>query len=187
MPHSKVHVCEQDILLRHDRFDAVPSVGRVDFVNAMARAVTGVSVVTTVGTAGRMAVTVSAVSSVSADPPMVLACINRQSPACKAIRSNGIFCVNVLSADQRHVSDSFAGQPADGRPFDFACACWSAGATGAPKLEGAVATFDCVISASHDAGTHTVFIGRVVGVAEDDGAPLLYTLRSYGRPTLTER
>jgi flavin reductase (DIM6/NTAB) family NADH-FMN oxidoreductase RutF len=187
MPHSTLHVCETAIRPGGGLFSSVPSVARATFISAMGRAVTGVSVVATAGEAGRLAVTVSAVSSVSADPPLVLACINRQSPVCQAIRRNGVFCVNVLAADQAHVSDSFAGQPIEGRAFDFECARWSAVATGAPKLEGVVAAFDCVIAASHDAGTHTVFIGRVVGVAEDDRAPLLYTRRSYGRPVPIER
>jgi flavin reductase (DIM6/NTAB) family NADH-FMN oxidoreductase RutF len=182
-----IHGCEPSLLPRQDRHSAIPSVGRADFLSAMARSVTAVTVVTTAGEAGRFAMTVSAVASVSADPPTLLACLNRRSPACEAVRRNGIFCVNVLAADQVGVSDSFAGQAVVGRAFDFECARWSTGATGAPNLDGAVAAFDCVMAASHDAGTHTVFFGRVVGVAGEDGAPLLYTRRSYGRPAPIDR
>ena len=64
--------------------------GRVeDFVAAMGLAATGVSVVTTDGPAGRFGLTVSAVSSVSAEPPLVLVCINRKSPAMAAVEAPG--------------------------------------------------------------------------------------------------
>ncbi len=152
------------------------------FVNAMRGAVTGVNVVTTDGAAGRFGVTVSAFSSVSADPPMVLICINRRSPAGAAVSENGRFCVNVLSTKQRAIADTFAGYPAEGAPYDFTAARWDEGYTGAPSLLDAIAAFDCVVETTIDAGSHTVFIGRVLGVKEGEGRPLLYTERLYGRP-----
>ena len=154
------------------------------FVNAMGGAVTGVNVVTTYGPAGRFGLTVSAFSSVSADPPMVLICINRRSPADAAVSENSRFCVNVLSTKQRDIADTFAGYPADGAPYDFTAARWDEGYTGAPSLVDAIATFDCVVETTIDSGSHTVFIGRVFGVKEGVGRPLLYTDRAYGRPCI---
>jgi flavin reductase (DIM6/NTAB) family NADH-FMN oxidoreductase RutF len=158
------------------------SAKREDFVNAMSGAVTGVNVITTDGPAGRFGITVSAMSSVSADPPMVLACINRRSPACSAVRANKAFCVNVLSRWQRHVADTFAGHPAYGEPYDFASAMWMPGVTGVPRLVDASSVFDCVLEHAYDAGSHTIFIGRVVATSEGGGSPLLYAGRSYGYP-----
>ena len=66
---------------------AKPPVASQDFRAAMGLAATGVSVVTTDGPSGRFGLTVSAVSSVSADPPLVLICINRKSPAIAALDS----------------------------------------------------------------------------------------------------
>jgi flavin reductase (DIM6/NTAB) family NADH-FMN oxidoreductase RutF len=158
------------------------SAKREDFVNAMSAAVTGVNVITTDGPAGRFGITVSAMSSVSADPPMVLACINRRSPACKAVRDNEVFCVNVLSTRQRHVANTFAGRPAQGEPYDFASVMWTQGIRGVPRLVEATSTFDCVLEQAYDAGSHTIFIGRVVAANEGSGRPLLYTDRAYGYP-----
>ena len=76
---------------------AKPPVGAAQFTAAMGLAATGVSVVTTDGPAGRFGLTVSAVSSVSAEPPLVLCCINRKSPAMAAVEANGVFAVNLLS------------------------------------------------------------------------------------------
>ena len=90
----------------------------------MAEAATSVTLVTTDGPAGRFGVTVSAFASVSADPPMLLACINRKSPAAAAIAANGGYCVNVLSAAQSFLADVFAGRSERFAPYDFGSADW---------------------------------------------------------------
>ena len=157
---------------------------RDEFLHAMGRAVTGVQVVTTSGLSGRFAVTISAMSSVSADPPLLLVCINQKSPVCQAILANQIFCINVLSADQTHVSDTFSGRIRDGRPYDFGCAEWTMPSPGCPRLTGAVASFDCLLWEAHEAGSHVVFIGRTLSASDSDRKPLLYTGSSYGQPDL---
>lgn len=169
-----------------DSLSETPSAASGLFVQAMGRAVSGVTVVATDGPAGRFAVTVSAMSSVSAEPPLVLACIQRRCPANRAVRENGVFSISVLAAAQAHVSDTFAGRPRTGEPFDFAVGEWRQAATGAPCLSGAVATFDCALWSFHEAGSHTIFIGRVLAVAASEAAPLLYTGRRYGRPMLLD-
>lgn len=153
-----------------------------DFVRALRNAVTGVNIVTTDGLAGRFGLTVSAFSSVSAEPPLVLVCINARSPACAAIRSNDQFCVNVLSTTQRELADRFAGRPEVGRPYDFTTAHWHRALTGSPVLADAAASIDCVLATAIDAGTHRIFIGRVLAAIDGAQEPLLYTNRTYGRP-----
>jgi flavin reductase (DIM6/NTAB) family NADH-FMN oxidoreductase RutF len=168
-------------ILSHPAF--LQPVERQRFIDAMGAAVTGVTVVTTSGGAGRAGVTVSAVSSVSADPPTLLACIHRESPACEAIRRNRIFCVNVLKSTQQHIAEIFAGRSArDAFDSKFDCAHWASLSTGAPVLSGALSVFDCRLQASQAAGTHEVFFGIVLGAQTSDGAPLLYAGRAYGRP-----
>ena len=145
----------------------------------MAHAVTAVSIVTTDGAAGRFGMTVSAIASVSAEPPTVLACINRRSPAVEAIDGNGVFCVNMLSYEQRALAQCFAGRPETGAPYDFEIADWHTATTGAPTLIGATASFDCLLDASYDAGTHRIVIGRVQSVTGCDTAPLAYAQRAF--------
>ncbi len=153
-----------------------------DFVAAMRANVTAVNLVTTDGPAGRFGITVSAVSSVSAEPPLILACVNRRSPAVAAIARNGVFCANALNADQAHIADCFAGRPRQGQAFDFGCGTWLPGRSGAPELAGAVASLDCAVFAQHSAGSHEIFIGRVLGVISRALPPLLYWDRQYGKP-----
>jgi flavin reductase (DIM6/NTAB) family NADH-FMN oxidoreductase RutF len=155
-------------------------VSAAQFVDAMRGAATGVNIVTTNGTAGRFGVTVSAFASVSAEPPMVLVCINRGSPVSGALATNGCFAVNVLATSQQRLADTFAGNPDGGAPYDFNAARWKGSASGAPVLSGAVAGFDCVLATTVDAGTHRIFIGSVVDVSTTPTAPLLYSNRRYG-------
>jgi flavin reductase len=153
---------------------------RGQFVDAMGRAVTGVTVVTTEGELGRFGQTVSAMSSVSADPPMLLICISQKSPICQAIERHRVFGVNVLRADQRRFAEIFAGRPRRGLPYDFSEARWDHELTGSPLLAGAVARFDCALEAAYPAGTHTIFVGNVLFAGTGAGAPLVYGRRAYG-------
>lgn len=153
------------------------------FISAMGAAATGVSVVTTEGAGGRYGLTVSAISSVSADPPLVLACVNRRSPAAGAISANGRFAINVLAAHSRDVAETFAGRPRSGSPYDFTSHGWDEGETGVPVLADAAATFECELEHAHDAGSHRIFIGRVIAARRGSEAPLVYCNRAFGRVT----
>lgn len=161
-------------------------VAQQDFINAMGAAATGVTIVTTDGAAGRRGLTVSAVSSVSADPPMLLVCVNRKNPAAAAVDANGRFAVNVLGAACREVAEIFAGRPREGTAYDFSRHAWTAGASGLPLLADAAAHFECEIAQALDAGTHRIFIGRVLNAARNHAEPLVYCNRSFGRITSLE-
>ena len=154
---------------------------RDDFIEGMSRAAQTVSVVTTNGPAGRAGVTVSAMCSVSADPPLVLVCIHHQSRAMPAIRQNAVFCVNVLANTMQEVSDTFAAMTSAEDMFD--AADWQVALTGAPVLTGALASFDYQVEEIHRAGSHFIFLGNVEEVALGSGEPLLYGSRSYGTPS----
>jgi flavin reductase (DIM6/NTAB) family NADH-FMN oxidoreductase RutF len=154
---------------------------RASFLQAMAEAATSVTLVTTDGSAGRYGVTVSAFASVSADPPMLLACINRKSPAAAAIAANGGYSVNVLSAAQSFLADVFAGRSERFAPYDFGCADWQRAECGWRLLDS-IASFDCALDRDIAAGTHQVLIGRVLATHRDAGADassLIYARRAY--------
>ncbi len=149
------------------------------YLEAMSEAAATVSVVTTDGPAGRAGVTVSAMCSVSADPPTLLVCVHHLSPACQAIRENGVFCVNVLGDEQSAISDTFAGRLRTASGDKFACAEWRALATGAPALDDPLVALDCRLVEHLRQGSHYVFIGEVADIALGDGAPLVYAKRAY--------
>ena len=163
---------------------AVPTLaaGRAAFVDAMSAAVTGVTVVTTDGAAGRLGLTVGTMVSVSAEPPLLLVSIRRASPLLRALLANGVFGVSVLSARQANIADTFAGRPGPLPPYDFAVARWEAGASGVPLLRGAAARFECEVARRIEAGTHTLVLGAVAAADQSGSPPLAYTARRYVEP-----
>ncbi len=152
-----------------------------DFVNAMASSAMGVSIVTTQGAAGRFGLTVSAWSSVSAEPPLLLACVNRKSLIAEAITENGFFAVNALDDSHAAMAMVFAGRPKTGDAYVFDDAQWQVAKHGLPLLSGASATFVCALDSFHDAGTHRIFMGRVEEAVSGTVSPLLYHNRSFGK------
>jgi flavin reductase (DIM6/NTAB) family NADH-FMN oxidoreductase RutF len=165
-------------MTNHDSTDL-----RADFLSGMAHAACTVNVVTTDGAAGRMGVTVSAMSSVSADTPKptLLVCVHHQSPTAQAIIDNGVFCVNILRDDQSYISDTFAGRFKEQISDKFDCADWFAMNTGAPRVIDPLVAFDCKVQSSEQIGTHYIFMGEVQGIFEADrGSPLIYAKRAYG-------
>lgn len=151
-----------------------------DFLEAMSHTASGVYLVTTDGRSGCYATTISAVSSVCAEPAMLLACINKRNPLCVAVENNRQFCVNAFSVDQVPISQTFSGRPeAGGLAYDFGRAEWLEGSTKARRLQGAVASFDCLLHHSLVLGTHYVFIGLVIAATCTEGKPLLYSHRTY--------
>lgn len=158
-----------------------PTASPHDFVEAMAVAAHGVSIVTTQGQAGRFGLTVSAVTSVSAEPPILLACINRKNRAEQAITINKRFAVNLLAENQAALARSFSGRPRQGLAYDFSQAQWLETPITPPLLIGAAAVFDCELESYHDVGTHRIFIGRVLRASQSGHMPLVYSHRKFGK------
>lgn len=159
------------------------TVTRESFTDAMAATATGVTVVTAASPEGGepLGQTVSAMCSVSADPPTLLVCINQRSPLVAAITYAGRFAVNVLASHHVDVADTFAGRPRAGIPWDFRCADWESGALGAPLLCDAAAVFECHLHLRREVGTHIVFVGSVVHAGRRHQCPLVYADRRYRR------
>jgi len=160
--------------------DDLNPVDRQLFVEAMSRAANGVNVVTTQGVGGCDGVTVSSACSVTADPPSLLVCIHHSSRSASAIESNGVFCLNVLAADQQRVSEAFAAR-IDDLDDRFSVGHWSTLVTASPVLRGAAAAFDCRVDHMLTEGTHRIFIARVVAAVSGDTLPLVYARRRYAR------
>lgn len=153
------------------------------FIGGMSHAACTVNIVTTDGDAGRAGVTVSAMSSVSADTPnpTLLVCVHHLSPAVEKIIENGIFCVNVLKDDQAYISDTFAGRFKGQVTDKFECADWADMPTGAPRVVDPLVAFDCTVLSSSLIGTHYVIFGEVSDIFNAGrGSPLIYANRAYG-------
>jgi flavin reductase (DIM6/NTAB) family NADH-FMN oxidoreductase RutF/DNA-binding transcriptional LysR family regulator len=162
---------------------------RQNFIEGMSRAACTVSIVTTDGQGGRAGVTVSAMTSVSADAASqaLLVCVHHQSATAQAIVDNGVFCVNVLRDEHSRISDIFAGRIRTGSGDKFDCAEWRRLRTGAPVLANPLVAFDCRLKKQFRYGTHWVFIGELDDIVVNyPGAPLVYANRAYGVPVPME-
>ena len=158
-----------------------PDLAMCAFTEAMSRAVHSVSIATTDGPFGRFGITVSSMVSVSAEPPMLLICINRSSVAHDAIRGNGIFTISVLTSRQQGMANRFAGRDEAGRPYQFDRRFWNLDAA-VPRLRSAAACFECELVSATTFGSHSVIVGQVRQSHAGRATPLLYTGRDYGRP-----
>ncbi len=150
-----------------------------EFVQAMGQHVASVCVITTHHGGERFGLTATAVSSICADPPRLLVCVNKSGLTHHKIVSAGRFGVNILGDDQENVGKAFAGMM--GRDFDrFGVGEWRAGEGGTPLLEAAAATFDCRVAETVDQFTHTIFIGEIVAVSTKMGQDaLVYGARRF--------
>ncbi|MFE7761246.1 flavin reductase family protein [Streptomyces sp. NPDC057438] len=118
-------------------------------------------------------------SSLSLEPPLVAFMVGRTSTTWPRIARAGVFCVNVLGADQGELCRRFAVSGVD----KFAgVAHTPAPVTGSPRLTGAAAWIDCTIHAVHTGGDHLIVVGRVEALDADDGtAPLLFHKGRFGQ------
>ncbi len=144
------------------------------FRAAMARFPGAVTIVTTGHGAGRRGITATAVCSVTADPPSLLVCLNQKTGTCAAVTESGRFTVNLLPGDGGPLALTFAGATGASGADKFHAGDWQDDALGLPRLSTAIASFSCEVTEAVQAGTHTLFIGRVIAIATADGAPLLY-------------
>jgi flavin reductase (DIM6/NTAB) family NADH-FMN oxidoreductase RutF len=141
---------------------------------------TGVAVVTSLDASGQaVGTTANAISSLSLEPPLVLVCFARESETLNAIAHHRSFAINILSATHRELSLAFARRGTD--PSAWEDASHRHGHRGAPRLDDAVASVECVLEQRLPGGDHEIVIGRVLDVEYDeaDPEPLLFYRGDY--------
>jgi len=137
----------------------------------------GVTIVTSRSGSQVQGMTVSAFSSVSLEPPLILVCADRSAITHGIIAESGVFSVSLLARDQEALSNRFASKRDEWRRFDgIRC---EDGATGCPRIPNALAWLDCEVTQGVEAGDHVVYIGHVIDAAVNAGDPLLYFRGSY--------
>ena len=153
---------------------------REDFRRNM-RAVPGpVAIVAVANGAERSGLSATAWNSLSADPPMLLACINRKASAHDIIRRAGAFSINLLAGGSHELVATFSGQRGIDGAERFASDLWRDGPSGQPMLINAVAAFECALEGVHDYGSHSILVGRVGEMRNRcEGQALLYVDGSF--------
>ena len=137
----------------------------------------GVTVVTSAREGRVHGMTVSAFTSLSLDPPLVLFCADKASNTHSLILESAVFSVSVLSEEQEELSNRFASKEEEDRRFDgLDC---PRGATGCPHIPGAVLVLDCRVVERIDAGDHVIYVGQVEAASTTGRAPLVYHQGAY--------
>jgi flavin reductase ActVB len=145
------------------------------FREALSRFASGVVIVTSSTPSGPVGFTVSAFSSVSLEPPLVLICVAKTASAYDVITVAPTFGVSVLEASQGWIASQFARQGVD----RFAGVGLRPGAA-VPLVDGALAQLECERHGLHEAGDHTILIGSVTEAHFTAGAPLVHYARTFG-------
>ncbi|HSW05899.1 flavin reductase family protein [Aquabacterium sp.] len=153
--------------------DAADSVDARQLRQALGAFPTGVCLVTTVTADGkREGMTINSFASVSLDPPLILWSIRDDARSADAFLGAQSFNLAVLAAHQRDLALHFA-RPAPDK-FKAHAEDFELAPNGCPRLQGAVASFDCSVYSRHAEGDHTILLGRVERFTRTDAAPLLF-------------
>jgi flavin reductase (DIM6/NTAB) family NADH-FMN oxidoreductase RutF len=155
------------------------SIDRALFRQAAGSFASGVTVITTGGEGNFHGMTASAFTSLSLEPTLVLVCIDKKAETLPVLQAAGRFVINILAADQEHLSRTFASKDSP-QAHGLAGIDYRLGDLGVPVLNGALAFFECNLYQEVDGGDHVVIMGEVesagIGDIED---PLLYFRGRY--------
>jgi flavin reductase (DIM6/NTAB) family NADH-FMN oxidoreductase RutF len=186
------------------------------FTAALRHVPSAVCIVTTYVDTRPWGLTVSAFSSVSAEPPTVLVCVNRNTTTAWSIETSGSFGVSFLSEEQKHIAETGAapGVPKfleahtsdehSGFSPDYGLSVggiesetarqyyWSSSHAPSPAVYGAYCHFHCSVDRIVDGGSHAIVLGRVQSVVDNTGEdtrPLVYYNRGFHAlgPRLADR
>ena len=158
-------------------------VTKEEFRSAVAHFATGVTVITTVDDQGQPhAMTANAFTSVCLEPPVVLVCVAHSTHTYGFLERMGRFGVNILRQDQEDLGAYFAKRPED-RKEDVSVS-YSTAEEGVPFLDHSMVSLGCRVIGSHVYGDHTIYLGEVTEVHQNDASvPLLFFRSQWYNPT----
>jgi flavin reductase (DIM6/NTAB) family NADH-FMN oxidoreductase RutF len=118
--------------------------------------------------------TLSAVSSLSLAPPMMLACFDVGSNTLKSLLPGADFLIHILAEGQEQLAYSMAGKSHD----KFEQIDWANDASNLPRLSGCAAVLHCTVGQRVPGGDHVIVTGNVRSVERNEIPPLVYHRRS---------
>ncbi|MCS7023736.1 MAG: flavin reductase family protein [Bryobacteraceae bacterium] len=121
--------------------------------------------------------TVNSFTSVSMKPPLVLICVDKRAAILEQFLESDYYSVNILAAENEELSNRFATLP----EHRFEGVRWRPGRTGAPLIEGSIASLECARKPPVEAGDHLILLAEAVAAEVHAGAPLLYFRSRYAR------
>ena len=151
-----------------------------EFRDAMRAFVGNCSLITTGMDETATGLIVTSAISLSAEPPLLLACINRASSSLPVLKDSGIFGWSSLGAAHQAVAERFSGFGGVKGAARYEGAEWETAVTGVRLLKGAASAFDCTVEEMIDRATHSILIGRVQAIRTTaDAGALIYWNGAY--------
>lgn len=147
------------------------------FRGGMRRLGGAVNIVTSAHNGGFAGLTATAVTSLSAEPPRILACINRGGATFDTISKGRCIAINVLGAQHKKLAMRFAGMDGEPETDRFEEDLWQTGVGGAPIFRDAIVSFSCEVESILDAGSHGIVIGNILDINlgnDSEETPLCY-------------
>ena len=148
----------------------------VSLRRTMGRFVTGVAVVTTCQDGDAHGMTINSLTSISFDPPTVLVSLTSEARTTLAVQATGNFAISILSVRQEQLAKRFAKRGEDhfdGLPLEYEH-------HRVPVVPGALAHIECTVTEQIPVGDHIIFLGRVIGICDRDGEPLVFHAGKFG-------
>ncbi|HZK16189.1 MAG TPA: flavin reductase family protein [Solirubrobacterales bacterium] len=146
------------------------------FRAAMGMLPTGVTVVAAAGPEGPAGATANAVSSLSIEPMLMLACLDRGSRTLLAVQAANRFGISVLHAGQEEIARAFASKAPVADKWEGVA--WSE-RDGVPAIDDALATIACDLRDVIAGGDHVIVTGEVTAVETAEGTPLVFHESDY--------
>jgi len=137
--------------------------------NALGRFATGITIVTAMTDEGPVGITVNSFASVSLDPALVLWSPDKKSSRHDIFVGAKSFAIHVLSAEQQWLCDRFVKSMNDFTDIPF-----ELNEEGTPVVQDCLAVFECEQAAAHDAGDHTIVLGKVLRASHQGGDALVF-------------
>ena len=137
------------------------------------------TVVTATHDGQQYGMTVNSFTSISLDPPLVSLALKKLTHTHELVEKSGEFAVTILAANQKELSDRFAGKHPEIKDR-FAGVSTETLVLNAPLLKGGMAYFNCRVASSIPLGENTLFVAEVIAAQGDGtGEPLVYHNRVY--------
>ena len=140
--------------------------------DTMSQFASGVTVITTHNEQGRATgTTVSAFSSLSLEPMLLIVCLDKRSNTLLNLLSHQRFAVNILAQPQQQVAFQCGSRNED----KFSRINYYHGEHGLPLIDGCCAHIECTLHQNIDAGDHTIIIGKPLSITTyPEHAPMIY-------------
>ena len=146
------------------------------FRAAMSGLPTGVTIVSANGPDGPAGATANAVTSLSIEPMMMLACLDRGSRTLLAVQAADRFGISVLHAGQEPIARAFATKAPVAEKWDGVA--WSE-RDGIPAIDDALIWIACDLRDVISAGDHVIVTGEVRALESRQGDPLVFHAGEY--------